>query len=490
MLLLCAEPVGDEGLPGVDVPPRPTKWLQDRMLISDFRCQVRITGVDSGRITMAACLDPRVPALPQFVSNLVIKQVIGVLVFLIQRTARGMAQDGKSGKPNKHLERLRADPDYMTKWLPRWLEYVRSKGWDFHHAVLPGITSPHPRHHHHHHRRARRGSEEEVGEGIDEQESSLTGMGDDEEEELDEEMLTDSSSSSFGSSSSSGQQQQQRRRKRKRSLSGKFRHAFQQLFRPIARHSSRLRVCRCMSVELSEYELREPAEEQAAGRREEVPVMPAGRPDGHQNNRSLSSFSSSSKSETTLVVATEVVQQEEEDSQQQQLQPLVLGAGLALGYLGLWSLLGPAARVVVGPVGEALLIAGCLHQATRLAMKRGLVVLLEDQPPASTTTSTQGRRSDDDDGLSSCGSLFYPSSALLVLACSLGSSLLAAVLASARTYKVVLREDVDEATWADMAAQGVRATNGLLLLALVLLMLAACHPRLRQAMAGDRRRRP
>lgn len=72
MVLIAGDVATPEDYPDLGLPPDPNGWFFGRLQIRRFRCQVQMWGVDKGKVTVAAIIDPRI-SLPQTVVSFAIK---------------------------------------------------------------------------------------------------------------------------------------------------------------------------------------------------------------------------------------------------------------------------------------------------------------------------------------------------------------------------------------------------------------------------------
>jgi hypothetical protein len=132
MVLICGDEALPKDYPNENLPPEPMGWLFKRMSITGFRTQVHISGVNKGKVVMAALINPRAP-LPQSLINFSIRQIIGILLYLILRAARKLKEEGD--KPgtlgHDYMEVIRRDPYYVKYCLPRILWYCEKNGWEY-----------------------------------------------------------------------------------------------------------------------------------------------------------------------------------------------------------------------------------------------------------------------------------------------------------------------------------------------------------------------
>lgn len=132
MVLICGDEALPKDYPNEKLPPEPMGWMYKRMSITRFRTQVHISGVNKGKVVMAALIDPRAP-LPQSLINFAIRQIIGILLYLILRAARKLKEEGD--KPGTlgydYMEVIRRDPYYVKYCLPRILWYCEKNGWEY-----------------------------------------------------------------------------------------------------------------------------------------------------------------------------------------------------------------------------------------------------------------------------------------------------------------------------------------------------------------------
>jgi hypothetical protein len=143
MILICGDVARPEDYPDCELPPDPNGWFHGRLQIRKFRCQVQMWGVNKGKVTVAAIIDPRV-SLPSGVVSFAINRIIGVLLYLIIRTARRVEEEGaRPGSLGSDvIELIKRDPYYATHCLPRILWYCERKGWAWPgHPSLPA-TAP------------------------------------------------------------------------------------------------------------------------------------------------------------------------------------------------------------------------------------------------------------------------------------------------------------------------------------------------------------
>lgn len=394
MVLLCGEPVPDEGLPGLAFPPKPSKWLTGRMEISNFRAKITMTGPSSGKITMAAIIDPKA-SLPDSIVTLATKQIIGVLCYLIQKTARTMGSDALANKANKHLERIAQDPFYAHVAFPRWQAYLQTKGWG---------PVDHPE-------LAHRGVSEDAAQQEEEQEM---GLGDESLGlQMDEQSASSISLADTRMSSYSSLDDVPAPPLKRRTSSGS------RLLRSMIKTASKTFKRKRSSLTSGPSALAPLAAAQGVSRQ---------RPILREDQRLQTQPTPDSAAKELSKMEAEA--QWEKDFMARWM-PVVALLCLALT----WLILGP----MVGPIGEAGLLACGLHQLARLAKH------------STATETVQGHS----DGLDA--------SVMLLLGSLLGSGA-AYTLASCNMYTLVRRTDVAADAWVQWSTSGVRGVNGVLLL--------------------------
>lgn len=122
-VLVVADSV-EQAPPGVELPPKPTAWMTDRMEVKKFRCKITNDSPSSGHVTISAILDPKTN-LPASLVNFATKQLVGVLVHLLQEAARKISNDPTK---NPHAKKIREDPFYRDVLLPKnemWCELYK-----------------------------------------------------------------------------------------------------------------------------------------------------------------------------------------------------------------------------------------------------------------------------------------------------------------------------------------------------------------------------
>ncbi|KAM3576358.1 hypothetical protein VYU27_001709 [Nannochloropsis oceanica] len=129
MILICGDSTTPAFYPHLNLPAEPNGWMFKRMSITNFRCQVQLRGVNKGKVILAALIDPKT-ALPQSIVDFCLQRIVGVLLYLLLRTAERLNDAGdKLG--GEYLEVVRSDPYYVEHCLPRILWYCQQRGWEY-----------------------------------------------------------------------------------------------------------------------------------------------------------------------------------------------------------------------------------------------------------------------------------------------------------------------------------------------------------------------
>lgn len=107
------------------MPPKPGGWTADRMEIKKFRCQLKVDSHNSGFLALQAILDLKT-SLPQSIITFACKQVVGVLIYLLDEAAKKISEDPEK---NVHAKRVAEDPFYRYYLLERCNNDAERFGW-------------------------------------------------------------------------------------------------------------------------------------------------------------------------------------------------------------------------------------------------------------------------------------------------------------------------------------------------------------------------
>jgi hypothetical protein len=125
-------------------------WGTDRMYIKEFTAIIDVTGPESARPVIIACIDPNMGRLvPQWALNFVIKNFAGVAVHVFQKQVQKIAKlhklspeerdkkvtGGTAGKMSHEKNRI-----FYAKWLiPKLRGYAKYKEWTISDIPILGV---------------------------------------------------------------------------------------------------------------------------------------------------------------------------------------------------------------------------------------------------------------------------------------------------------------------------------------------------------------
>lgn len=112
--------------------PKLSGWTQSKMDVSGFNAQLTLVDHNTVHTSIIVNLNPRVPGVPVWMVNFVMKNMAGVLLYFLQRQVKATIADATT----EWSKRIRSDPFYMDWLLPKYLEFAYRKGW-----TLPCIPS-------------------------------------------------------------------------------------------------------------------------------------------------------------------------------------------------------------------------------------------------------------------------------------------------------------------------------------------------------------